>query len=286
MYPYKYTTFLLLILLVSCKNETKFEETDNGLRYYFVEKHNNAKQPELGCGLVINIQVIWNDSVLFDTRKISSNYRIELKPKSNGTIYEGLAMMHVGDSAIFEIDAFNFYHISADFPTPTCLHKGDKITFYVKLLDFLTPEDIIKENKRINQKKLENEIFLLNDYIRANNISQKPIENGLYYIEQKKGTGKKPQFGDSVTIHYEAKLINNMTFDSSIKNNTPYSFIFTDSTNIKGFIQGIELMKQGGVATLIIPSSLAFGAKGAGKIIPPYSTIIFEIHLLKVKSNK
>ena len=271
----------------ACSNEPVFEITDDGLEYYFVERNDTNQSVNIGDGLVVDMKFFWNDSLLFNTREIAVDYRIELvAPNEKGSIYDGLAMMKLGDSAIFIVDAFNFYHLTASIPTPNCIRKGDKLRFQIRLIDIMTPKDLQLEYERIQRMKLKNEQDLLKDYLSLNEIDIKPEQNGLYYQEIKKGFGKKPEMGDSITVHYEATLINGEPFDSSLKNGRPFSFIYGDKLLIEGWNLGIGMMLEGGKALIIIPSNLAFGESGVGNIIPPYSTVIYELHLLKIKKNK
>ncbi|MBN2662370.1 MAG: FKBP-type peptidyl-prolyl cis-trans isomerase [Bacteroidales bacterium] len=275
----------LILILFSCKSKIKFESTTSGLEYHFVHHSDTAVKSEIGDALVLNMQIFWNDSLLFDTRELGLIYRIQLLPPSNGSLHEALAMMNNGDSAIFRLNAFNFYQITAEVPSPSCIKKDDKLTFYIRLIDILTAEDIKREQDRIDRMKQKNELSLLQDYLQANEITTQPLPNGLYYIPTKEGTGRTPKQGDSVTVHYEGKFINNQPFDSSLKNNKPFTFMYGDTTLISGWTQGIGLMKKGGVAQIIIPSSLGYGKNGAGYVVPPYSTLIFDIYLLEIKSN-
>ncbi len=280
-----YISSIIIILITSCKSKIKFKKSNSGLEYYFVSENDTAKSPTIGDALVLNMQIYWDDSLLFDSREISSVYRLQLKDSSSGCLHEGLAMMHLNDSAIFKISAFDFYQITADLPMPNCVKKDDKLYFYVKLMQILTPEDIQREIDRQDRMQLKNEQSLLRDYLRLSEIFIDPTQSGLYYIETKKGTGLKPEIGDSVTVHYEGKLITNQPFDSSIKRNQPFTFLYGDTSLIAGWTEGISYMQQGGVAQLIIPSTLAYGKDGLGSVIPPYSTLIFDIYLLKVKKN-
>lgn len=278
--------YFLVILIISCKQETKFIKTDSGLEYKFITKKDTSEIPQKDFGLLVDMKFYWNDSLLFDSRELSLDYRILLKDTiKDGSIYEGLSMMHLGDSAIFKVDAYEFYHITSGIPMPFCIKKGDKLTFHIKLIDIFSTQEIKTEYERTKKLKIKNEQNLLVDYLKSNNITTKPLESGLYYIETKTGTGKKPEIGDSITLHYEGKLINNEPFDSSIKNNKPFTFLYGDQRFVKGWTEGVGLMKQGGKSILIIPSELAFGEFGADNLIPPYSTVIFEIHLIKIKKN-
>lgn len=278
--------FSVLLFLSSCKDQLNFQTTDSGLEYAFVEENTSNLLPKVGDGLVVDMKFYWNDSLLFDTREVALDYRIQLSESPrDGSIYEGFAMMHIGDSAIFKVDAYEFYQLTSAIPSPDCIHKGDKLVFYVRLINIMTAEDIQREFDRIERMKLKNEQDLLNDYLTSNDIDLDAKGSGIYINKIKKGTGKTPQIGDSITLHYEGTLINNEPFDSSIMRGEPFSFVYGDSTLIKGWTEGIGMMKEGGKATIIIPSNLAYGARGVGEVIPPYSTVIFEITLLKVKRN-
>jgi len=284
MIKHSYILLSFILVIFSCKSKIEYSSTPTGLDYYFITHNDTAAKPEIGDALVLNMQIFWNDSLLFDTRELGITYRLELLPSTNGNLHEGLSMMNLGDSVIFRIDAFNFYQITAELAAPSCVKKGDKLTFHVSLMDILTPEDIQVEENRIDRMKIKNELSLLQDYLNLHEIDATPQANGLYYIETKKGTGPQPKPGDSVTVHYEGKFINNQPFDSSIGND-PFTFKYGDSIFFTGWTQGIGMMKKGGTATLIIPSSLGYGKFGAGYVVPPYSTLIFDIYLIDVKRN-
>ena len=125
------------VLTYSCKNKETFKQTKDGLEYRFIKKNDKNAKPEVGYALVLNMKIFHNDSIIFDSREVSTSYRIMLEaPKVDGSIYEGFAMLHKGDSAIFRIDAINFYKYTATTQAPDVIKKGDKLTFYVKLIDF------------------------------------------------------------------------------------------------------------------------------------------------------
>jgi len=126
----------------------------------------------------------------------------------------------------------------------------------------------------------DKELDLLHAYIEEHNITTEPTESGLYYIETQEGTGDSPKYGDDITVHYEGRLLNNNeVFDSSYDRGEPSTF--TLGLLIDGWNEGLTYMKEGGKATLIIPSNLAYGSYGAGNI-PPYSTLIFDVELIEI----
>jgi len=94
------------------------------------------------------------------------------------------------------------------------------------------------------------------------------------------GTGEEALVGKQVTVHYTGWLTNGQKFDSSLDRNKPFSFPLGAGNVIKGWDQGVVGMKIGGKRKLTIPSELGYGARGAGAIIPPNATLIFEVELL------
>ena len=107
------------------------------------------------------------------------------------------------------------------------------------------------------------------------------LPSGLQYQVIKEGTGKIPKATDTVTTHYRGTLIDGTEFDSSYKRGEPASFQVNGV--IKGWTEALQLMKVGSKWQLFIPSNLAYGPQGAGQVIGPNATLIFEIELLSIK---
>ena len=109
----------------------------------------------------------------------------------------------------------------------------------------------------------------------------KTTASGLAYKVLTEGTGPNPKATDQVTVHYTGKLIDGKVFDSSVKRGQPATFPL--NRVIPGWSEGVQLMKKGGKSTLYLPSNLAYGERGAGGVIPPNATLVFEIELLEIK---
>ena len=140
----------------------------------------------------------------------------------------------------------------------------------------------------------ENPPNISKDTLMALNINNKEItdmdlenavttESGLKYIDIKEGDGDSPQTGQMVTVHYTGTLENGKKFDSSRDRNQPFSFKIGVGQVIKGWDEGVASMKVGGQRILIIPSELGYGQRGAGGVIPPNATLVFDVELLGVK---
>lgn len=107
--------------------------------------------------------------------------------------------------------------------------------------------------------------------------------SGLKYVDQVVGTGEVATAGKNTTVHYTGWLENGKKFDSSVDRGQPFSFPLGAGRVIKGWDEGVQGMKVGGKRKLTIPSDLGYGSRGAGGVIPPNATLIFDVELLGVK---
>lgn len=106
--------------------------------------------------------------------------------------------------------------------------------------------------------------------------------SGLKYVDIREGTGEAAAAGKNVAVHYTGWLTNGTKFDSSKDRGQPFEFPLGGGRVIKGWDEGVQGMKVGGVRKLTIPPELGYGARGAGGAIPPNATLVFEVELLKV----
>lgn len=111
----------------------------------------------------------------------------------------------------------------------------------------------------------------------------KTTASGLQYVVEKEGTGAQPTAQDEVTVHYTGKLLNGQVFDSNVNRGEPATFPL--NRVIPGWTEGVQLMKEGAKYTFFIPSDLAYGPQGVPGAIPPHSTLIFDVELIKVNKK-
>ena len=108
-------------------------------------------------------------------------------------------------------------------------------------------------------------------------------KSGLVYLAMKEGTGSSPKATDKVKVHYKGTFPDGKEFDSSYKRNEPTEFPLNGV--IPCWTEGVQLMKTGGKAKLTCPSAIAYGQRGAGGVIPPNATLVFEIELLAINGK-
>jgi FKBP-type peptidyl-prolyl cis-trans isomerase FkpA len=132
-------------------------------------------------------------------------------------------------------------------------------------------------DKKNEESKVKEAAFLAENAQKDEVIT---TESGLQYRVIQEGTGATPLATDMVQVHYKGSLLDGRVFDSSYENGEPVEFSLSEV--IDGWAEGLQLIGVGGIYELFIPSDLAYGAEGAGSIIPPYSTLIFEVELLSI----
>jgi FKBP-type peptidyl-prolyl cis-trans isomerase len=107
--------------------------------------------------------------------------------------------------------------------------------------------------------------------------------SGLRYRDEVVGGGREARAGDRAMVHYVGRLEDGEKFDSSRDRDEPFEFALGAGTVIRGWDEGVQGMRVGGKRTLIIPSDLGYGARGAGGVIPPHATLIFDVQLLALR---
>jgi peptidyl-prolyl cis-trans isomerase A (cyclophilin A) len=171
--------------------------------------------------------------------------------------------------------------------------KGDEYKTYDAAKIFSEGKGKIKENNKAildkieADKKKKAEEFAANQQKLVDDLkaTMQATPSGLYYKITEATEGKTANAGDVVSVHYAGKLVDGTEFDSSFKRNEPIEIPIGVGQVIKGWDEGILLLKEGESATLLIPSELGYGANGAGGVIPPNAWLIFDVKLVKVNSS-
>ena len=174
--------------------------------------------------------------------------------------------------------------------------KGQNIVDSIKQNDIIEKLSIIKKGKEAKmfnapkvisnyfeekEKIIEKRRFEEEELIKNIVKGMTKTSSGLWYKIIENSIKPKPKNGEMVKVHYTGMLLNGEVFDSSYTRNMPIEFILGTGRVIKGWDEGISLIPIGASAKLVIPSNLAYGERGAGGVIPPNSTLIFEIKVIE-----
>ena len=143
-------------------------------------------------------------------------------------------------------------------------------------------QDGSSKNSTVNKEDIPS---TANQADRINQLegNMKLTGTGLKYKDMVVGDGESPKVGDKVVVHYTGTLEDGTKFDSSVDRGKPFEFSIGVGQVIKGWDEGVMSMRVGGKRQLVIPSNLGYGERGAGKVIPPNATLIFDVELIEIK---
>jgi FKBP-type peptidyl-prolyl cis-trans isomerase len=278
---------LSVLFISSCNSGggTEFKTTESGLKYKFFVLDDAKAAPEMGQIMSLKMTYGSEDSVFFNT-DMSPDKTMKLPMQESafpGDFYEMMSLMHMGDSAVFYLNADSFFTTTAGYPQAPEFAAGlEQLKFNVMLVKAQTEEELRLEMEAEALKMQEGEADIILDYITENNYDVEPTESGLYVVVTEKGNGAKPKTGDKVKVHYTGKLLDGTVFDSSVERGQPFEFPIGQGRVIKGWDEGIAMLNVGSKATLVIPSSIGYGERGAGRDIPPFATLVFDVELIDI----
>ncbi len=269
---------LIAFASLACSSKyAGYEKSASGLYYKLYKVGEDTLKPKLGDWVSLNMRYVYKDSVLFDSKKaMGSPVRFQLPPSDfKGDIYEGIQMMTAGDSASFILNADSlFFKTFRQKTRPSFVDSNSVIYFYITLLSVDSPQSLMKKEE-----------VALQQYIQDQKITIEPLPSGLYYIEQQAGKGASIDSGSWVKIHFKVSLIDGKQIFSSYEQPEPIKFEFGKRFDTQGMEEGVKKLKKGGKAKLIVPSLIGFGEMGRGAIVPPYSTLIYDIEIVDVQSK-
>lgn len=287
--------FALIGLLAACqKDDDSFEPepfdiagkpvetTQSGLQYIVVQP-GSGSQAMHGLTVSIHYTAYKEDGTYFDS-SLEYNYPLSFIVSAHEVLKgldEGVKLMSQGAKFRLILPPELAYGNESYYGVPA----NSTITLDVELTEVQSNSNVM------------NELAQLEQYINDSSVTAEPTVNGMYYIEQQEGDGTEAEYGDVVKVNYTGRLLDGTVFDTNIESvaiehelysdsqsYTPMEFELGSRSIIAGFNEGIDLMKQGGTAQLIIPSYLAYGRQAHGSV-PAFSTLIFDVELVEVQTN-
>jgi peptidylprolyl isomerase len=253
--------------------------------YFIPLVKGKGKRPDTGdmCRIHLKVQQM-NSHLLFDNfgdEPIEVEYG---KGFDTEGFREGLGMLQVGGRAQLLV--------------PSPIGVGDQgrevvppfttLIYEVELVDVVPLEEVKAERERRKQARAEEnerlkeaEPKLIKAYLVNNDLNLKPLPSGLYFVELEKGTGEMPESGEKVKVHYILSRLDGRELQNSYNSETPYEFILGQGRVIRAWDEAVAMMSKGSKAMIIAPSNLAYGSRGRGRDIGPYTTLVFELELLE-----
>ena len=278
------TAFCVMLSFVTgCSKAPKgYKATTNGLYYHFHVK-NNGELPQIGDLVEVTLSCMINDTTVIIPE--TKNIMMLNEPGFTSDFVEGVAMMHKGDSASFIVNIDSTFKYLFRVPElPKEFNSTDVMKFEVKVNDFYPESEymnkMIEAIKKNYPAETERAYAEMQAYFAENHIVATPTASGLYYVMTKEGNGEMPAKGDNVKVHYTGKLFDGTVFDSSVERNEPIEVPIGMGYVIPGWDEGIMMMSKGEKGVLYIPYYLGYGDRGAGKDIPPFANLIFEVELI------
>ncbi len=219
--------------------------------------------------------------------------KVQVQP--TGDMMDIFPLLALNDSVLVKVPTDTIFK-GHDEQRPPFFPKGSHLLIVVKVLKIQTLDEAMAE-KQAEALKIESAQAVLADkYIADHKLSVLTTPSGLRYSISKLGSGTKPVIGDTVYVNYVGHTLDGKVFDSSIeaeakkaglqqpgREYAPLSFALGTQGIIEGWNEAFPLLKAGTKATLILPSKLAYKENAAGPGIPPYSTLIFDVELIKIK---
>jgi len=278
--------FLFALLAVSCSDNkfAGFERGENNVHYKVHQKSGDTAKPVLTDWVTVNMDYRLSDTILFSSKNLEKPLRFSMiEPMFEGDLYEGIKLMSVGDSMTFAVVADSFYFKTAFAKNlPDFVEPGSLLYYDVKLVDLASNAEFMKEMEQEKEALKENEQKTLGEYIQQNNIAEKPLKSGLYFIPVKKGNGPKPDTGDMCSVFLEVKEIGGELLFTNFEGD-PIDVEYGKNFDTKGFMQGLGMLNEGGRARMIVPSSIGVGEKGR-EVVEPFTTILYDVELLEIKT--
>lgn len=271
----------------------------SGIKLHLFKHNPNARKGKVGEFLTFHFKMTMADGKVlgnsFTQGKPIENIPI-VAPQFKGDINEAFAILAEGDSSKIDvpIDTVKKYSKARMPPTNK---PGAYISYIIKVLKIRNQTERLQYDQRKTAALRAKEKVVIDKYLADKKLTDqaKITPSGLHYVIHTPGKGMLPKPGQKVRVNYTGMLLNGKVFDTSIeevakthgkyhpqRTYQPFAFDLGRGRVIKGWDEGIALLKPGAKATLLVPSYLAYGERGAGNDIPPNSVLAFEVELVGI----
>lgn len=281
------------LAITGCKNND-FKKTKDGLEYKIVKDVPGNEHPNTGDMISVHLRTRIGDSILFDSYKMNNGQPVEfpLTPSSyKGDVTEGIKLLSKGDSALFRVPLDSL--IKQGNQKLPWMKAGDKIVYEVVLTGYKSQAEVQKQMQQQQQEmqqqsaaQIEIDDKLLQEYFGKNGLKPTKTASGLYYSIKTPGSGEQLAPGKTVTMNYTGKTLDGVSFDSNVdpkfQHVEPFNFVLGQGQVIRGWDEGVALLKKGSKATLYIPSPLAYGPQASDRL-PANAILVFDVEVVDAK---
>jgi hypothetical protein len=268
-------------MLLTLSAQASYTKLSNDILYRICRLSKSSTKISEGCYVQLQLRCrnASTQAVTFDDR---CWLRIPLEVAKN-TLEAGLVMLSRGDSVEFVMPHKIFAESMINFPKIKGIQGKDKVTVEVGVLRVVEPDIILddgydafcKEQQRYEQQRIKAYQKQYADYKQVGEIWKKQLQVG---------NGRKAEkSGETMMISYEGRFLNSVVFDDGATREKAFRYVRGQQWQVvKGLEKALAGMTEGEKAQLILPSELAFGAKGLADIVPPYTPVIYEVEVVKV----
>jgi len=307
----KYILFIAaLVFAVSASAQNNLAHTPNG-DLYQIFTHNTGDKLKLDD--VVTFEVIEKtdkDSLLGSTYVAGQPAKARIQPSQNaGDLMQVFPLLTVNDSVLVKVPTDSIFKGHED-QRPAFLPKGSCVNYVLKITKVQSLNEAIAErNAAIEKMKAEEaagaaknkvvEDANIAKYIASHKLILKTTPSGLKYKITKPSLKPKPLPGDTLLVNYAGYTLEGKVFDSSIESVAkaaglnqpgrtyePLEMVVGAGGIIQGWDEGLQLLNEGAKAMFIIPSNLGYGSQSSGPDIKPYTTLVFDLELVKIKPTK
>ncbi len=275
------------------KDEAGFKKLPSGLAYKIIKHGNGTRKPavtdHIEMYIHVHVPVPGGDSVIFDSRKMFSSTKpvsfAISAPKFKGDPIEGFMLMVAGDSAVFTLPIDSMK--KAGNQLLPWMTSDMHIEYDVEMISVKTDAEDKKDNEEKAAKQIVIDEKLLQEYFTSHGIKPLKTASGLYYTLANPGTGEKIKAGQKAGVNYTGKFLDGKPFDSNTDSAfhhvQPFDVEVGKGRVIKGWDEGLQLLKKGAKATFYIPSNLAYGPTERNPI-PANSILVFDIEVTDIQA--
>jgi FKBP-type peptidyl-prolyl cis-trans isomerase len=292
---YLYLSASILVACEAPRQKNGENQLASGIRFKVLKRDDKGQKVNTGDYVLMHfISKVGKDTLDNTYKQLGEAQTLLVRPET-GLPSEVLPYLQVGDSVVVTTSMDSLVKKTGNPVFAELKEKGQTMDYYVKVVGVKSKEQVQKEamerEKKAQEeaKKAESEEGgKIDAFVAKSATPYEKTASGLYYfMTVKKPEAQQAKKGDSVLVHYTGKLLDGKVFDSSVNRGEPFQFVLGIGSVIPGWDEGIAMLRKGEKATLLIPSKLGYGARGAGNgVIPPFAPLLFEVELLDIKSKK